>query len=103
MYHDEGLDWTTTGQLMDKTKLYCYVDENGQDKKGRIFIVSVVIIEEKRDELIKFCEEVEEETIKGKTKWRKSEYGDILEYLRKIFKNKVLASTFIYSVYENTK
>ncbi len=103
MYHDEGLDWTTTGQLMDKTKLYCYVDENGQDTKGRIFIVSVVIIEEKRDELLKFCEEVEEETRKGKTKWRKSEYGDILEYLRKIFRNKDLASSFIYSVYENTK
>jgi len=29
----------------NKQKLYCYVDETGQDTAGKIFIVSVVIIE----------------------------------------------------------
>ncbi len=47
---------------MEKSKLYCYVDENGQDTKGRIFIVTVVVIEEKRDELLEFCEDVESKT-----------------------------------------
>ena len=88
---------------MDKTKLYCYVDENGQDTKGRIFIVSVIVLGKERDELLKFCEQIEEETGKGKTKWRKSEYDNRLAYLRKISRNKNLGSLFIYSVYENTK
>lgn len=88
---------------MEKVKLYCYVDENGQDTKSRIFIVSVVVVGDKRDDLLKFCEEVEIETRKGKTKWRKSEYDDRLEYLRKIFRNKYLGGVFMYSVYKDTK
>lgn len=35
-----------------KQKLYCYVDENGQDTKGDIFIVSIVVTGKERDELL---------------------------------------------------
>jgi len=30
-------------------KLYCYVDETGQDTKGKLFLVSVIITEPQRD------------------------------------------------------
>ena len=31
-----------------KTKLYAYVDESGQDTKGLVFVVSVLIVAEDR-------------------------------------------------------
>jgi hypothetical protein len=34
-----------------KQKLYCYVDETGQDTLGQFFIVSVVITEDIREKL----------------------------------------------------
>lgn len=32
---------------MPTNKLYCYVDETGQDTKGKFFLVTVVIEEQK--------------------------------------------------------
>jgi hypothetical protein len=32
-------------------KLYCYVDETGQDTGGRLFIVAVILTSDQRDEL----------------------------------------------------
>jgi len=37
-------------------KLYCYIDETGQDTLGKIFIVSVIITESERDALRKKLE-----------------------------------------------
>ena len=50
-------------------KLYCYVDETGQDTKGALFIVSVVIAENERDSLIKQLETIERASGKGRRKW----------------------------------
>ncbi len=36
-------------------KLYCYVDESGQDTKGDIFVVSVVVTDDNRDEIVKMA------------------------------------------------
>lgn len=88
---------------MEKTKLYCYVDENGQETLGRIFVVSVVVVEEKRDELLKLCEEVEKKSGKGKFKWRKAEYDYRIEYLRNFFEDKRLRGIFRYSIFKRTK
>ncbi len=88
---------------MNKTKLYCYVDENGQDTQGRVFIVSVIVVAKERDELLKFCEEIENETGKGKTKWRKSGYEQRLRYLRCIFRDERLRENFRYSLFTRTR
>ena len=56
---------------MEKSKLYCYVDESGHDTLGRIFIVSVVVVKREKDELLGFCELCEKESGKKGTKWRK--------------------------------
>lgn len=37
--------------LFAKEKIYSYVDESGQDTAGEIFLVSVVLVEDQRDEL----------------------------------------------------
>jgi hypothetical protein len=52
-------------------KLYCYVDETGQDTLGKMFIVSVVVTDGRRDELERFIEKLEKDTGK-KTKWVKT-------------------------------
>ena len=54
------------------TKYYCYVDETGQDTKGKLFIVAIVIVADKREELIKRIEQVELSSQKYLRKWQKS-------------------------------
>ena len=34
-------------------KLYCYVDESGQDTKGGFFVVSIVVLEKERDLILR--------------------------------------------------
>lgn len=36
-------------------KCYCYVDETGQDTKGSLFLVSVVIVQSDRNEIQLSC------------------------------------------------
>lgn len=82
-----------------KQKLYCYVDENGQDTKGNIFIVSIVVTGKERDELLILCEEIEEISGKKKDKWGKAKYQRRLEYIKLIFANKNFKGKLRYSTY----
>ena len=50
------------------TKLYCYVDESGQDPQSEIFIVAVVVTGEQRDKLLQPCEQLEKVSGKRKDK-----------------------------------
>lgn len=78
-------------------KLYCYVDETGQDisaHQGRtpFFAVSVVVTNSERAELERICEYYETVSKKGKFKWGKAEAQRRLEYLRLILEDKRFAS-----------
>jgi hypothetical protein len=84
-------------------KLYAYVDENGQETQGRIFIVSVVVAETEQDTLQTFCELLEKETGKGKFKWGKAEAKRRLEYLRRAFADKRFRGKLCYSVFRSTR
>lgn len=46
-------------------KIYCYVDETGQDTGGKIFVVSIILTMTERDSLLGLCEKIEKETGKG--------------------------------------
>jgi hypothetical protein len=65
-------------------KLYCYVDETGQDVASPFFLVSVVIVEEERDQLISQLEEIERTSLKGRRKWMKSRDEQRIEYIRQV-------------------
>ena len=52
-------------------RLYCYVDETGQDTKGEMFIV-VAILAMQPDELFEKLEAVEASSGKGKVKWHRA-------------------------------
>lgn len=88
---------------MPTKKLYCYVDENGQDTKGKVFIVSVVVTGIERDELLQVCEGFEEKSGKGKVKWRKSSYKSRMEYITLVFSDKRFKGKLRYEVFRDTK
>ena len=86
-------------------KLYCYVDETGQDTMGEIFIVSVVIIidEKLKNELLAFCEELEKTSGKGKFKWGKARNDKRLNYLESIFRDNRFKKVLRYSLFSESK
>jgi hypothetical protein len=58
---------------MPTPKAFCYVDETGQDTKGRLFIVAVVVTGEQRDDCLAWCEAMEQSTGKRRFKWGKAD------------------------------
>lgn len=84
-------------------KLYCFVDENGQDTEGRIFIVAVVVLGEDKDNFFKLCEDLEVESRKGKFKWGKAQQVYRLEYLRRVFASGRFHGKLSYSVFREMK
>ena len=76
-----------------------YVDESGQDTKGTIFIVGVLIVEEEKGLLQIELERIEEESGKKNVKWRKSGHDARKLYIQKIltlpnFKNFLFIDVF---------
>lgn len=84
-------------------KLYCYVDETGQDTKGEIFIVSVVVTKENRYEIEKLLEKIETATGKKKTKWFKSKRKLQSAYIERIFNTAILKNSIFYSLTKDSK
>lgn len=87
---------------MATKRFYCYVDETGQDTEGNIFIVTVVI-PENRDEVLQYIENVEKQSGKGKFKWGRAKLEKRLQYLETIFAQKKYPLQMYYSVYKDTK
>lgn len=62
-------------------KLYCYVDESGQDNASQAFIVVAVVNDQDQDALREQCIAVEREAGTGRRKWHKSRPERRLRYL----------------------
>jgi hypothetical protein len=77
-------------------KLYCYVDETGQDTKGKFFIVSVVIAKNDRDEIVDFLELLEKQTKKYNRKWLKTPHRIKIAYIASIFQDKRFTNKIFY-------
>lgn len=86
-----------------KQKLYCYVDETGQDTMGKLFIVVILVVENEREELEFFLEEAEKDSGKGKRKWIKSRAKERDKYLEITLKLKYLKEKVFYRILTNTK
>ncbi len=85
-------------------KLYIYVDESGQDTRGRLFIVATVLISDPKfkDEAPALCERIEQESKKGKIKWGKSKPSFRLDYLNRIFAEKQFHGNLRFAVFRDT-
>src|SRR5712691_11822192 len=82
-------------------KLYCYVDETGQDTKGKLFIVSVVITKKDRDGVIRTLHIIEEKTGKKYTKWHRTSQKIKQAYIQTVFEQEILKGRIFYSAYQD--
>lgn len=86
-----------------KQKLYCYVDESGQDTAGQLFVVTVVILAAQRYELEKALEAIEGESRKFKKKWTDTKHAERDSYLRKVLKLEGLKNAVYFDTLKNSK
>lgn len=85
-----------------KQKLYCYVDETGQDTQGKLFIVSVVVTQKDREEIYKLLEKIEQDSGKKKTKWIQTKKEFKIVYLERVLNSKLLKHKIYYSLSKDT-
>ena len=86
-------------KIRTKQKLYCYVDETGQDTKGKLFIVSLVVTGSEKDELENKLIKLENTSGKRAKKWQKARKKERLAYITGIidshnFRNKLFYQYF---------
>lgn len=83
-------------------KLYCYVDETGQDARSKFFLVSVVIAEDDREEFLKELTRIEKESGKGRRKWMDARDQQRVAYMQLLFANSLFKGKLCYAVYPRT-
>lgn len=84
-------------------KLYCYVDETGQDTKGAFFLVVVLITsKETVSDLEKQLEQIEQESGKRTLKWQKARPNRRQAYLERLLRLEELKEGIFYGAFTNT-
>lgn len=83
-------------------KIYCYVDETGQDTQGRLFIVSVIVAGDERQEMSGKLERIEQETQKGRVKWMKARDDARVAYIERVLTSPVFKNKLAYASYQST-
>lgn len=87
-----------------KQKLYCYVDETGQDTQGRLFLVAITLKEIGQLELLENkLQKIEQTSGKNQAKWKKTTKKIKRKYLEGLLQIKELKNSIFYSIYESTK
>lgn len=84
-------------------KLYCYIDETGQDTEGSLFLVSVVITEKEQKELRTKLEVIERQTNKRFSKWIKTKKDIKQKYLQKIIETNLFRDKIFFAQHIQTK
>lgn len=85
-----------------RQKLYCYIDETGQDTRGSLFIVSVIVTAEEREPLRQALERIERLAKKGRRKWTDSREQNRMEYMREVLTTPACKGKLMYAVYRDT-
>lgn len=75
----------------------------GQDTQGALFVVSVAVAKEDREELRQLLAEIEKTTGKGKTKWVNTRKQFKIAYLEKILILRTFRHKIFYSLSKETK
>src|SRR3989344_3460773 len=70
-------------------KLYCYVDETGQDASSEFFLVVAVVNDEDQQDFRYHLTDIEKNSKTGHRKWHKSRPQRRLEYLELILKKNI--------------
>ncbi len=77
-------------------KLYCYVDESGQDSGSKFFVVVAVVSDADRELLRKQLTDIEQDAGTYALKWHKTTHQRRIEYLTRIL-NRNIAKGCIYT------
>lgn len=89
---------------MPAKRLFCYVDETGQDTLGQLFVVSVVIAKEDRVALRQRLERIEQTTGKGQVKWHRTKPAARVAYIRDLLALPLPEGALLcYEVWTHTK
>jgi hypothetical protein len=83
-------------------KLYCYVDETGQDTLGAFFIVAIVVTDDQQHELEKSLEAIEQ-SVGKKTKWMKTRDKIRAAYAGALIKSNIPAMIFVKNFVSSSK
>ncbi|MFA7209065.1 MAG: DUF3800 domain-containing protein [Parcubacteria group bacterium] len=86
-----------------KKKLYAYVDESGQDTKGLIFVVSILVLENEIGAVCDGLEKIEIKSGKKNTKWNKSHHEFRKAYIKGILKLEYLKGRIFFEIFSDTK
>jgi hypothetical protein len=86
-----------------KHKFYCYVDETGQDTRGELFIVSVIVTQDERDRLEQELERIERESGKGRVKWMEARDEARMEYIKRVLALSELKGKLTYLPFTDTR
>jgi hypothetical protein len=84
-------------------KIYCFVDESGQDTQGKLFLVAIVVTDDNIDKYRDLCQSVERSSHKGKTKWADSKFDCRMSYIANILHIPDFRGRLFYSSFLNTK
>jgi len=88
---------------MKKRKLYAYIDESGQDTKGLLFVVSVLILEQEREIICAELEKIEIASGKKNTKWNKSRPEFRQTYIESLLNVAKLKDRIFFEIFSDTK
>jgi hypothetical protein len=84
---------------MPVQKLYCYVDETGQDVPSTVFIVVAVVSAEEQERLRERLVQIEGVAGTGRRKWHKSRPARRLRYLELTLQSGLFGNGVFFGVY----
>ncbi|MBI2552005.1 DUF3800 domain-containing protein [Candidatus Uhrbacteria bacterium] len=84
---------------MQKQKLYCYVDESGQDARSTFFVVVAVITEE-NERLKEKLQRIEKSAGVGNKKWRKTRSSNRCRYLQTLLEQQIGFGSVFFGAYK---
>lgn len=77
-------------QKRSKQKLYCYVDESGQDTKSEIFVVVAIVNDKNQDAVRCKLLQLEKQTKIRAMKWHKTPHNVRYQFLEQQIERKIL-------------
>ena len=81
-------------------KLYCYVDESGQDINSKMFVVVTVVVINEKNPIHNNIRTLAKETKVGRRKWRKTKPNKRIIFLKKIIKEQIGEGKIYYGCYK---
>ncbi len=100
--HKQQRNGTLITSPRNKEKLYCYVDESGQDTGGDLFFVAVAILADERDELLRYLTDLEVRSGKQARKWSRSAPRQRSAYIEGVL-NRADVGGLYYSKYQGSR